>query len=117
MPKAGEILLKKVAGISLYRRPYTSNIFFYFSKNGKRVRGSTETSDLKEVEEFARRKYMELPVRAKRRTPTFKDLTEKYLEYEKHRVKPKSYSDYERQCRLLIEFFGSKLMESFSPSI
>jgi integrase len=115
MPKAGEILLKKVAGITLYRRPHTSNVFFYFSKNGKRVRGSTETSNLKQAEEFARRKYMELPVRAKRRTPTFKELTEKYLDYEKNRVKPKTFLDYQRHCRYLIEYFGDKLMESFSP--
>jgi len=104
-------VIKKIPGwqITLYKRKgdLSPNIYFYFRLNKKSYRGTTGTSNLEESEKISIRKYFEIKEGGADapKSIKFEVMVERFLAYKQGRVGAKTWKEYNRQSKYLIEFF------------
>jgi integrase len=109
--------------ITLYYRKsdLSRNIHFYFNLFGKRYRESTHTNHLQTAEEYAIQRYLAVKNHGKdaKKVLKFEKVVEKFLEFKATKVRDrklgiKTFGEYERQCRFLVEKFKGKDINSFA---
>jgi len=113
-------VIKKIPGwqITLYKRKgdLSPNIYFYFRLNKKSYRGTTGTSNLEESEKISIGKYFDIKERKDDapKSVKFEVMIDKFLAYKQGRVGPKTWKEYNRQSKYLIEFFTKREVNSFT---
>jgi integrase len=106
-------------GITLFRRK-SPNIYYYFTLNQKSHKGSTHTSNLETAREYSTQKYYEIKIKGKeaKKVFKFKKMVDSFLHYKEGKVterklSDKTFKEYMRQSRFLVEKFGDKDITSF----
>ena len=111
-------VIKKIPlyGITLYRQTeLTPNIYYYFTHDRKVYKGSTGTSNTNQAELKAEEKYWEVKEgRGKSRRTRFEAVVKDFLSYKENRVSPKTFEEYKRQSKFLIEKFKGKDISAVS---
>ena len=100
--------------ITLFRPIKTDNIYYYFRYKNRTYRGSTRTSILRESERISLEKYIEVETHRGGKTKiSFQNVVKQFLKYKKPRISKKTFSEYERQSKLLVQKFKNKDITTF----
>jgi len=101
--------------ITLYTRPESDNVYFYFSHEGKKYKGSTGSSSFDDVRiDQLTIKIVNIiegrPIKKPKKVViTFKQVFKEFCDYQKNRgTSKRTLYDYDRLGKFLIEFFGNK---------
>ncbi|MGO8761449.1 MAG: tyrosine-type recombinase/integrase [Desulfobaccales bacterium] len=104
--------------IKLYYRTadVSKIIHFYFSLHGKRYRESSRTNHLQTAEEYAIQRYLAIKSQGKEVKKVFKleKVVDKFMAWKKPFVSERTFSEYTRQVKTLIEKFQGKDIEKFT---
>lgn len=108
--------------ITLYYRKseLSRNIYYYFSINKKPFRHSTQTNNLELAERYAMSRFLAI-IKSKgevRKRMKFDKLCRKFIEFKDKRQSEgklalKTFIEYKRQVRFLVERFRDKEIDSF----
>lgn len=104
--------------ITLYHRKtdLSKNIYYDFTLNKKRYRGTTGSRDIETSEKFSIRRYLEIQDKGKdvKKYVKFEVVVSKFMKWKQPFVSEKTFSEYTRQIRFLIERFQGRDIESFT---
>ena len=110
-------ILKKLTSpqkITLYQRPDSPNIFYYFTWKKKSYRGSTGTSNKQIAINKMNDIYYELTHNIrKNKIVKFERVSKEFLQWKEKSVSPKTLIEYKRGCKYLCEKFGKVDIEQF----
>lgn len=100
--------------VTLWKRPESENVYFYFSHEGKKYKGSTGVPDFNMVTELDMGMKISnviqgSPIKKKKTILTFATLFRQFQSHQKDvGVSGKTMKDNARMGKFLIEFFGNK---------
>ena len=100
--------------ITLYRRPDSPNIFYYFTWNKKSYRGSTGTADRNTSINKMNDIYYELTHKIRKtKIVKFEKVVKEFVKWKEKSVAAKTFIEYKRGCKYLSEKFGKEDIEKF----
>jgi len=101
--------------ITLYKRSITPNIYYYFTLNKRSYRGSTGTSNINQAVRNAEKKYWDIEEgRGKSRRTKFNNVVKDFLNFKENRLSTRTYGEYKRECKFLVERFKNKDISAFT---
>ena len=105
--------------ITLFRRKSDSspNIYYYFTLNKKSYKGSTGSHNIETAEKFSIKKYLEIHRHKGKdinKSAKFEIVAVKFLKWKQPFVAKRTFSEYSRQVKFLMEFFQGRDIESFT---